>query len=162
MNTKDILSGARIFDSRFIDQMKNEDIKKAFEKSRLMMQAFNDSEKHEILIQAPIIQRASQRLIIALSLAIPHLSLYLYNITQIYTQSRSELARDIFILAPAEMGLSPRTVLWVILPLYGIAESDTHWFQTYHKHHVEKLEMTPSIFDIYLLFNNDITAIVGL
>ena len=125
-----------IFGSRFVDQIKNEGTEKAFEKSRLVVQAFNDSEKHRILTQAPTIQRASQRLIIALSLAIPQLSLYLRDITQAYTQSRSELARDVFILAPAEMGLSIRTILRVILPLYGIAESGTHWFQTYHKHHL--------------------------
>ncbi len=162
METGDVPAGARIFGSRFVDQVKNEGTEKAFEKSRLVVQAFNDSEKHGILTQTPTIQRASQRLIIALSLAIPQLSLYLRDITQAYTQSRSELARDVFILAPAEMGLSARTVLRVILPLYGIAESGTHWFQTYHKHHVEKLGMILSTFDTCLLFNNDMTAIVDL
>ena len=158
MNTVPI--GTRIFGSRFVDQVKNEGTEKAFEKSRLVVQAFNDSEKHGILIQAPTIQRASQRLIIALSLIIPKVSLYLRDITQAYTQSRSELTRNVFILAPVEMGLRVGTILRVILPLYGIAESGTHWFQTYHKHHVEKLEMTPSTFDTCLLFNNN--AIVGL
>ncbi len=162
METSDIPARARIFGSRFVDQVKNEGTEKAFEKSRLVVQAFNDSEKHGILTQAPTIQRASQRLIIALSLAIPQLSLHLRDITQAYTQSRSELARDVFILAPVEMGLSARTVLRVILPLYGIAESGTHWFQTYHKHHVERLGMTPSTFDTCLLFNDNMTAIVGL
>lgn len=60
------------------------------------------------------------------------------------------------------MRLSTKTILRVILPLYGIAESDTHWFQTYHKHHVEKLGMTPSTFDTCLLFNDNMTAIIGL
>ena len=126
MNERDIPTGARVFGSRFVDQIKNEGTEKAFEKSRLVVQAFNDSDKHEILTQAPTIQRASQRLIIALSLIIPELSLYSRDITQAYTQSRSELARDVFIQALAEMKLSMRTVLRVILPLYGIAESDTH------------------------------------
>ena len=111
MSTQDVPSGARIFGSRFVDQVKNEGTEKAFEKSRLVVQAFNDSGKQGILTQAPTIQRASQRLIIALSLAIPELSLYLRDITQAYTQSRSELTRDVFILAPAEMGLPMRTVL---------------------------------------------------
>ena len=60
------------------------------------------------------------------------------------------------------MRLSARTILRVILPLYEIAESDIHWFQTYHKHHVEKLEMTPFIFDTCLLFNDNMTTIVDL
>ena len=162
MDKRDIPAGARVFGSRFVDQIKNEGTEKAFEKSRLVVQAFNDSGKHEILTQAPIIQRASQRLIIALSLTIPGLSLYSRDITQAYTQSRFELARDVFIQAPVEMGLSMGTVLRVILPLYGIAESGTHWFQTYHKHHVDKLDMIPSTFDTCLLFNKDMTAIIGL
>lgn len=81
INTEDLPARARVFGSRFVDQVKNESTEKAFEKSRLVMQAFNDSEKHGILTQAPTIQRASQRLIIALSLAILQLSLYLRDIT---------------------------------------------------------------------------------
>ena len=60
------------------------------------------------------------------------------------------------------MKLSTKTILRVILPLYKITESDIYWFQTYHKHHVEKLKITPSTFDTYLLFNDNMTAIVGL
>ena len=60
------------------------------------------------------------------------------------------------------MKLSTKTILRVILPLYKITESDIYWFQTYHKHHVKKLKITPSTFDTYLLFNDNMTAIVGL
>lgn len=78
------------------------------------------------------------------------------------TYSCTSFEGDVFIQAPAEMGLSMETVLRVILPLYGIAESGTHWFRTYHKHHVDKLDMIPSTFDTCLLFNKDMTAIIGL
>ena len=67
-----------------------------------------------------------------------------------------------FILASVEMGLQTGIVLRVILPLYGIAESGTYWFKTYYKHHVEKLNIIPLTFDICLLFNKDMTAIIGL
>jgi hypothetical protein len=53
MNSEDLPAGARIFGSRFVDQIKNEGTEKAFEKSRLVVQAFNDSEKQEILTQGP-------------------------------------------------------------------------------------------------------------
>ena len=66
MNKQDVPAETRIFDSRFVYQIKNKGTEKAFEKSRLIVQAFNDSGKHEILTQASIIQRASQRLTIAL------------------------------------------------------------------------------------------------
>ena len=85
INKEDVPAGTRIFDSRFVDQVKNEGTEKAFEKSRLVVQAFNDPGKYEILTQAPTIQRASQRLIIALALTIPEISLYARDITQAYT-----------------------------------------------------------------------------
>ena len=50
INIEDFFIKTRVFDNRFINQMKNKEIEKAFEKSRLVMQAFNDSEKYEILI----------------------------------------------------------------------------------------------------------------
>ena len=81
INIKDLFIKARVFENRFVNQMKNERIEKAFEKSRLIMQTFNDSKKQKILIQISIIQRVNQRLIIALSLIIPQLSLYLRDIT---------------------------------------------------------------------------------
>ena len=71
-----------------MNQMKNEKTEKAFEKSRFVIQTFNNSEKQKILIQALIIQRVNQRFIIALSLIISQLLLYLRDITQAYIQSR--------------------------------------------------------------------------
>ena len=50
MDIKDLLLNVYIFDSRFINQIKNEGTEKAFEKSRLVVQAFNNFEKYEILI----------------------------------------------------------------------------------------------------------------
>ena len=50
MDIKDLLPNARIFDSRFVNQMKNKGTEKAFEKSRLVVQVFNDFEKYGILI----------------------------------------------------------------------------------------------------------------
>ena len=41
----DLFIGARVFESRFMNQMKNEGIEKAFEKSRFVIQAFNNSKK---------------------------------------------------------------------------------------------------------------------
>ena len=66
----DLFIKTRVFENRFMNQMKNEETEKAFEKSRFIIQTFNDSEKQKILTQTPIIQRINQRLIIALSLTI--------------------------------------------------------------------------------------------
>jgi hypothetical protein len=77
----DVPQGTRIFRSRFVDQVKHEGTAKAFEKSRLVVQAYNDSEKSKILTQAPTIQRASQRIILALTLTIPGLDVYIRDIS---------------------------------------------------------------------------------
>ena len=41
----DVPKGVRIFNSRFVDEVKNKGTKKAFTKSRLVIQAYNDDEK---------------------------------------------------------------------------------------------------------------------
>ncbi|KHJ31985.1 hypothetical protein EV44_g3850 [Erysiphe necator] len=60
INVNDIPTGARIFKSRFVEQVKNAGTANAFEKSRLVVQAYNDSDKKKLLTQSPTIQRASQ------------------------------------------------------------------------------------------------------
>ena len=47
--------GTRIFNSRFIDEIKNKDTEKAFQKSRLVVQAYNNQEKELVLTQLPTI-----------------------------------------------------------------------------------------------------------
>jgi hypothetical protein len=47
---KDVLQGVHIFNSRFVDEIKHPGIDKAFEKSRLVIQAYNDQGKDLVLI----------------------------------------------------------------------------------------------------------------
>jgi hypothetical protein len=47
----DVLKGVHIFNFRFVDEVKNKGIKKAFTKSRLVIQAYNDNKKRIILTQ---------------------------------------------------------------------------------------------------------------
>ena len=64
-----------------------------------MIQGFGDDEKYFILTQSPTIQRASQRLLMAISPALLRLlktrgiKICLRDITQAYTQSGTELNR---------------------------------------------------------------------
>ena len=45
INTVNILKGVKIFNSQFINKIKNTKIDKAFKKSRLVVQAYNDYGK---------------------------------------------------------------------------------------------------------------------
>jgi hypothetical protein len=101
IHKSEIPKGTRIFDSRFIDEIKNEGTTKAYEKSRLVIQAYNDQGKNMILTQSPTIQRVSQRIILALAMTLKDktgksLSVYLCDIPQVYIQSRTPLVRDFF------------------------------------------------------------------
>ena len=79
-------NGIRIFNSRFVDEVKNAGTSTAFEKSRLVVQAYNDAEKELVLTQSPTIQRVSQRLILALTATLigSGKNLYLKDISQAY------------------------------------------------------------------------------
>lgn len=67
VTTADIPSNAQIFNSRFEDKIKNPGTDKAYEKSRLTVQAYNDKDKDLILTQSLTIQRVSQRFIVCLA-----------------------------------------------------------------------------------------------
>jgi hypothetical protein len=62
-----IHGGNRIFKSRIVNKVKGKTTDQPYEKSRLVIQGYNNSDKALILTQSPTIQRASQRLIIALA-----------------------------------------------------------------------------------------------
>jgi hypothetical protein len=55
----EVFKNVRIFNSRFVDEIKHSDISQTYEKFRLMIQIYNDHEKTLVLIQASTIQRMS-------------------------------------------------------------------------------------------------------
>lgn len=63
INQNKILSNIQIFNSRFIDEIKNQNTKNFFEKSQFVIQTYNDFIKKLILTQFFTIQRINQRVI---------------------------------------------------------------------------------------------------
>ena len=161
-------AGVRIFNSRLVNEIKGKATDTPFEKSRLVIQAYNDEGKGMILTQSPTIQRASQRAIIALapSLSEKKISLSLRDITQAYIQSTTSLNRLILAHLPKEIkNKFPAGAIMVVRkPLYGIPEAGTHWWATYHKHHRERLEMITSTYDPCLLITTTkgVFGVVGM
>ena len=92
-----------------------------------MVQGYNDTEKTALLTQAPTIQRCSQRLLLSISPALRKrgMKIMLRDITQAYTQSKTELNRTVIFHLPAELKkrYPEGTVLRVVKPLYGLAEA---------------------------------------
>src|SRR5271155_1799902 len=164
----DVPDGIRLFNSRFVDEIKNPGTDLAFEKSRLVVQAYNDAEKKLVLTQSPTIQRVSQRLILCIAAMKlrDDMHLYLRDISQAYVQSATNLNREFYVRPPRELenelGIGKDSVLKVLKPLYGVPEAGNHWFKTYHSHHVQQLNMEQSTYDPCLLYSNKPLGIVGL
>jgi len=163
----DTMNGVRLFNSRLVDEVKGKATSTPYEKSRLVVQAYNDEGKKEILTQSPTIQRLSQRIILALAPALARkVKLCLRDITQAYVQSTTPVNRLIIARPPKEIATSlpPNTVMKIMKPLYGLPEAGTHWFGTYYRHHCEKLKMIPSTYDSCLLVTatNDAFGLVGM
>jgi hypothetical protein len=155
-----VLRDVRIFNFRFVNEIKHSDISDVYEKFRLMIQTYNDQNKTLMLTQLSTIQRMSQRIILALTACIIlNCHLYLKNITQAYVQSKISLNRQFFIRSSLELDLSERSILKVIKSLNEVFETETHWFNTYQKHHKKKLLMIESIFNFCLLHINQISQI---
>ncbi|OXV09105.1 hypothetical protein Egran_03132, partial [Elaphomyces granulatus] len=142
----------RLFKSRFVDEIKGKATNCPFEKSRLVIQAYNDDGKREILTQSPTIQRVSQRIVLCIA-ASTEFDLYLRDVSQAYVQSKTNLNRDVFAKPPKEIAdtFPPNAIMRIEKPLYGIPEAGTHWFRTYHRHHSDKLFMVQSTYDPCLL-----------
>jgi hypothetical protein len=158
---------AQIFKSRLVREVKGKETDTPYEKSRLVVQGFGDNGKGVVLTQAPTIQRASQRLIMALAPALmsKDASLWLRDITQAYVQSTTKLNRTILARLPIQLQqrYPPDTIMVVIKPLYGIAEAGTHWWATYSQHHKERLGMVTSTYDPCLMVtDNGPLGIVGM
>jgi hypothetical protein len=123
----EVLKNVRIFNSRFVDEIKHSDTSQAYEKSRLMFQAYNDHEKTLMLTQALIIQRMSQRIILVIAASTNHY-LYLRDITQVYIESKRFLNRMFFIRSSFDLDidLSDDAILRVIKSLYDVSETRAH------------------------------------
>ena len=161
-------NGIRIFKSRLVREVKGKTTK-PYEKSRLVIQGYQDHGKEAILTQSPTIQRCSQRLIMTLASALGQhgMTVQLRDITQAYPQAQTTLNRTILAHLPTELvhRYPKGTLLHVIKPLYGIAEAGVHWWTTYHGHHCKELDMSTSTYDPCLLITNsdaDVFGIVGM
>ncbi|EED12274.1 hypothetical protein TSTA_003330 [Talaromyces stipitatus ATCC 10500] len=137
---EDVPKGTCIFNSRFVDEIKNLGTDKAFENHDLLYKCITMKKK------------ISQRLLLCLAVCVAGTILFIRDVMQVYVQSTTHLIRDFYIYPPPELAdaLPEGTILKVVKPLYGIPESDNHWYRTYHTHHTDKLGMT-STYDPCLL-----------
>lgn len=101
-------------------------------------------------------------MILALEKSIPNVKMFSHDITQVYTQIRSNLERDLLFQAPSEMVLPENTVLRVVKPIYGIPEAGFHWYITYLAHHIDTLQIRRSRTYPFLLIKRSNGSLRGL
>jgi hypothetical protein len=110
-----------------------------FEKTRMVVQGYQDAGKKEILMQSPTIQRSSQRILVALAPILignqrrtktnkrrtqsnkeKEIKVIIRDISQAYTQSQSNLQRKILCYLPKEIvhQYPSGTLIEVIKPLW--------------------------------------------
>lgn len=159
----------RIFKSRMVREIKGKGTPQPYEKSRHVIQGYGDVEKATLLTQSPTVQRCSQRLMMALmaSLRKKGYEIWSRDIAQAYTHSATGLTRKILAYLPKEMvsKYPEGTIIEVLKPLYGLAESGTHWWATYHDFHINQLSIVTSTYDLCLLVSesaDDHFGIVGM
>jgi hypothetical protein len=148
----EVPDGVRIYGTRWIDTVKKNESGTMRLKSRLVAQNFRDSASREIPTKAPTVSRFAERMVFCISAMHANSDAYIRDVTQAYLQASSELERNVYLRPAPEMGLTPDLVLRAVKPLYGIPESGLHWFLTYSKHHVEKLNMQQCTVDPCLLY----------
>lgn len=123
----------RIFKTRIIKSIKGKNTITPYEKSRLVVQAFNDQDKDMILTQSPIVQRISVRLPLSISIFLMQnygLKLILRDVQQAHIQSKTPSIRELPYWSSPEiietMNLPDKTVMRILKCLYGIPESGNH------------------------------------
>src|SRR5271168_2824690 len=158
--------GTQIYGSRLVNEVKGKETSSPYEKSRLVIQAFNDKGKMSILTASPTIQRMSQRAILAVAPSLLEQGFFvkIRDITQAYPQSTTNLTRLVYARPPKEIvsELPPGTILWVVIPLYGIPEAGLHWYGTYRTHHRVRLGMEQSTYDPCLMVTKDPRGPIGI
>jgi hypothetical protein len=95
-----------------------------------MIQGYNNDGKLLVLTQSLIIQRFSQKILLAIIPALLRKGMFLWlrDVTQAYTQSESPLQRTILAELPEQIrDLYPKgTIMVVVRSLYGIAEAGAY------------------------------------
>ena len=159
VSISEIFQNIKIFNARFVNEIKNENTKKVFEKSRLIMQTYNDFNKNQAFIQLSIIQRINQRLVVYIIIVFKinsndssnSMKLFFRNVIQTYVQSIFNLNREFYVKSFHEfvsiMKTSYDCIFKIIKSLYEMFETNNHWFFIYHKHHIKKFVMIELTYD---------------
>ena len=129
INFDDVSKHVRVFNLRFVNKIKHLNTNKIFEKSKLIVQTYNDFNKNLMLISLLTIQQVNQRLIVCLAATLQN-ELYLKNVTQAYVQFAFNLNRDFYICLFIELitlfDIFVDCILKIVKSFYEIFETSNY------------------------------------
>ena len=95
-----------------------------------------------------------------------NIKLYLWDVTQAYVQSTSNLNQEFYIWPPPELilllGSSSDCKVKVMKSLYGVPEGGNYWFAIYHIYHKDKFGMKESTYNHCLFYSFSLFGIVEM
>lgn len=156
-----IRNGMRIFGSKLIHIVKPLIIDIRY-KSRFDTLCYGDEDLATFAAKVLTVQRFCPRLFLSPGASLDNMSCYARSYTQAYTKSVLSLEREIYVSPPIEYGFPTQKVLKVVKPPYGIPNSGPHRYTTYVKHHTQRLGLSRSRADPYLLYRQDGDYFAGM
>lgn len=160
-----IPKSARIYDYRWVDKIKNiskneldTPVDDPYRKSILCSRNFRDSGTVTFPLRAPTVSNTGFRIMLALAASFPAKNVFLYDVQQIFTQSKSSLERDVYMRAPPELNLPNRYILQVLESLYGFSEGAHPWHLNSDDHHRSRFGMKATRNERCLFFWRDLNG----
>ena len=159
--SEEVLSSTQVFNSSLVDNIKDPCNDKVYEKSRSLVHTYNNEKKNLVLMHSRKIPEVSQGIGSCLAIIMQdndnnNIRFYLRDITQVYIEIASDLNLDFYIRPLFELILqlsaSFDSIVKVMRPIYSEPEVDNYWFAIYHPHYKEKLGITESVHDPFLLW----------
>lgn len=105
---------------RFVLTIKDERNKNEVWKARFVVQGHKNKYKDQMIYF--FARQHTTKLLVGFD-AIFGFRIFSTDVTQVYTQSRESLQREIFITSPKELNFGPDQIIKLIKPLYDLTES---------------------------------------
>lgn len=136
-----------ILPSRFVLTIKHPDSTGPPQlKARFVIGGHRDRDRHKQIHDTRTVRPESIRVLVAIA-TIFGMRLSIFDWLQSYTQSGSNLLRDVFI-SPSELHLTPQQLVQILLPVYGLTESGEYWGDTLSNHLREHCSFKQSTTDL--------------
>ena len=157
---KKILSNIQVFNSYFVNNIKDPYIEKTNEKSCLIIYIYNNKKKNFVLIYLPKILKISQSISYCFAIIIQNnnndnIKFYLQDIIKVYIEIILYFNPNFYIWPffklLSQLSISFNFIVKVIKPLYSKSEAYNYQFAIYYLYYKEKPKITKFIYNYYLV-----------